>query len=120
MEYDGNVLDAYKQYFSALETMGTYPKDNTYGLLIYSFIVDQIFDGPLSVYLDDEGLSALNKAIRCIANNGCLIANPGPFTHISKPRGTLYSEFFHQTMDNLPIIIDEDMLKRLSGNINIQ
>ena len=119
MEYGGDVLDAYKQYFSALETMGHYPKDSTYGLLIYSFIVDQIFNGPLNTYLDDEGLSALNKAIRCIANNSCLIVNPGPFTRLSEPRGILYSSSFHQTMDDTPIIIDEDALKRISEDINL-
>ena len=94
MEHTDNAYESLQHYFNVLESVGKYKKQDMVGLFIYCFIVDQIFDGPLQPYLDDKGLAALNKAILCIAKNGCLVAMPSTGIHISQPRdyyiGDLY------------------------------
>ena len=86
MGHDENVYDSLKHYFSVLELTGNYPNNEVIGLLIYCFIVDQVFDGPLSEYLDDAGLAAFNKTLSCLYSKGCLINNPDTLV-ISAPRG---------------------------------
>lgn len=76
MEHVDNAYGSLKHYFGVLEQTGLYPKDETYGLLLYTFIVDQVFNGPLSPYLDDAGLAAFNKALNCLYHQGCLISRP--------------------------------------------
>jgi len=87
MDYIDNAYDSLKRYFTALEYTGSYDKRQTLDLLMYCFIVDKMFDGMLSEYLDNEGLASLNKALSCIYNrNGCLI-NKVYSTKLSRPRG---------------------------------
>lgn len=86
MEHTDNAYNGLYHYFSILEQTGYYKDQDVKGLLIYCFIVDQIFDGPLQPYLDDKGLSVLNKVIRCITKNNCLIDMPSDNQHISEPR----------------------------------
>jgi hypothetical protein len=72
MEHSDNLYNSLFRYFNALEHMGYYDKKETMNLIIYLFIVNEIFEGRLSKHLDDEGLSAFNKAFNCLYN-GCLI-----------------------------------------------
>lgn len=72
MEHSDNLYNSLFRYFNALEHMGYYDKKETMNLIIYLFIVNEIFEGRLSKHLDDEGLSAFNKVFNCLYN-GCLI-----------------------------------------------
>lgn len=86
MDYIDNACESLQRYFDVLETTGRYPQKEVTGLLLYCFIVDQVFDGPLSAYLDDEGLTAFNRAINCIASNGCLVDNSVSHVRITQQR----------------------------------
>lgn len=74
MEHIDNACDSLRHYFDALEAMGYYDKTETKNLLVYLFIVDEVFEGDLGVHLDDEGLASFEKALECLYK-GCLI-NP--------------------------------------------
>lgn len=86
MEHTTNVFNGLKHYFNVLETVGSYDKSDMEGLIIYAFIVNEIFQGPLYNYLDDEGLDAFNKALSCLYRKGCLFDNPN-LIKLSKPHG---------------------------------
>lgn len=86
MEHTTNVFNGLKHYFDVLETVGSYNKSDMEGLVMYAFIVNEIFQGPLYNYLDDEGLDAFNRALNCLYRKGCLFSNPNRIK-ISKPRG---------------------------------
>jgi hypothetical protein len=86
MDYIDNAYNGLTRYFKVLESVGQYKERNAIGLLIYCFIVDQVFNGPLQPYLDDTGLSAFNKAIKCISQSGCLVPMLSPGIHISPAR----------------------------------
>lgn len=90
MDYTDNACESLQRYFDVLETTGRYPQKEVTGLLLYCFIVDQVFDGPLSAYLDDEGLAAFNRAINCIASSSCIVGSIGTISNISsaRPQGT--------------------------------
>lgn len=53
--------------------MGHYDRKETLDLLIYVFLVNEILDGPLGDYLDDEGMTQVEKALGCLYK-GCLIS----------------------------------------------
>lgn len=72
MDHVGNLYNSLTRYFGALEQMGYYDSSETMNLIIYLFIVNEIFEGRLGMYLDDEGLAKIEHALRCIYN-GCLI-----------------------------------------------
>ena len=72
MEHIYNLNDSFFRYFKALEQMGYYDKNETKNLIIYLFIVNEVFKGRLSEHLDDEGLAQFEKVLRCLYN-GCLI-----------------------------------------------
>lgn len=96
MEHVDNAYGSLKHYFGVLEQTGLYPKDETYGLLFYAFIVDQVFNGPLSPYLDDAGLAAFNKALNCLYHQGCLISRPD-YVRLSEPRNRSYGAVLRST-----------------------
>lgn len=72
MDHTGNLYNSLVRYFGALEQIGHYDIRETKNLIIYTFIVNEIFDGKLSEHLDDEGLVILNKVLQCLYK-GCLI-----------------------------------------------
>jgi hypothetical protein len=47
MGHVGNVCRSMHRYFSALEQMGNYDKRETVNLLIYLFIIGEIYEGRL-------------------------------------------------------------------------
>jgi hypothetical protein len=72
MDHADNLYNSLKHYFGMLEQAGYYNQKETMNLVIYLFIVNEVFNGNLSFYLDDEGLNMFNKTLRCLYN-GCLI-----------------------------------------------
>lgn len=74
------------RYFGLLETMGYCKKKDVIGLLAYSFVTKEIFNGPLQEYLDDDGLKAINNMLRCFAKGSCLLRAPRSQIKLSKPK----------------------------------
>lgn len=85
MEHTENLYNSLSRYFNVLETVGYYKTDAVNGLLMYLFITEAVLDGPLSMYLDDEGMNAFNNVLRCLHNSGCLVQFTGT-EKISKPK----------------------------------
>lgn len=85
MGHVGNVCRSMHRYFSALEQMGNYDKRETINLLIYLFIIGEIYEGRLGQYLDDEGLAQFEKVLRCLYK-GCLINTVTPHVRYQEPR----------------------------------
>lgn len=101
MEHLGNAYNGLVRYFNALENIGYYDPKETQNLAIYSFIVNEIFEGPLEAYLDNEGLASINKALRCIYK-GCLINPVMDNIKLSEPHvRTGYNRFRHSETDIL-------------------
>lgn len=96
MEHTDNLYSSISRYFHVLEEAGYYKKEGVRGLLIYLFITEAVFNGQLSEHLDDAGLSAFNRALNCLYNNGCII---GRITHFrfSKPRDGSYFHNLRQS-----------------------
>lgn len=72
MEHIDNLYNSLVRYFKFLEYTGTYDRRETNNLVIYLFIVNEIFEGNLSIHLDDEGLLKLKHVLKCLYN-GCII-----------------------------------------------
>lgn len=85
MEHTENLYNSLSRYFNVLETVGYYKSDAVNGLLMYLFITEAVLDGPLSAYLDDEGMQAFNNVLRCLHNSGCLVRYIGT-EKISRPK----------------------------------
>lgn len=111
MEYIDNINNTFRHYFDVLEMTGSYGTKETYGLLLYSFIMDEVFYGPLAEYLDDAGLDAFNMALRCLYNNGCLINNPG-IIKLSTPRTQPLSRVFRYTEEDVQRITEDSDTRR--------
>jgi len=86
MEHTVNAYNGLRRYFDVLEVQGHYPHAVTEGMLIYTFLVDQIIDGPLWQHLDDKGAAIINSVIRCLAKSGCLVTVPSTGIRLSEPR----------------------------------
>lgn len=87
----GKANELIKHYVSVLESQGFYDTRNVEQLLIYCFLVDSVLDGPLGVYLTDEGLAVINRLLRCLSKYNCLIPAEAPFDRLSTPRA-VYSD----------------------------
>lgn len=98
VEHVDNAYNGLKHYFDVLELNGSYPEYDTLGMLVYSFIVDQIFSGPLYEYLDETGLSSIRKALSCLYRHGCLLQNPDTI-RLSTPHGFSYDSLLRATED---------------------
>ncbi len=85
MDYINNAYNSLRHYFDTLEWTGSYDMKETMNLLIYCFVVDEIFNGSLYQYLTDEGLAQFMKMFRCIYN-GCLINNEEEHIRLSRPK----------------------------------
>lgn len=81
-----NLYNSLKHYQDALEYTGYYDKAGTQALLIYTFIVDAILEGPMQDHITDEDLLALNKLFNCLSKQHCVISRIIPNQRISKPR----------------------------------
>lgn len=86
MEHTENVYNSLNKYFNVLEAVGYYRDEGVRGLLMYLFITDAILNGPLGIYLDDEGMTAFNNVLRCLHNSGCLV-DYVETEKISRPKG---------------------------------
>ena len=112
MEHIINAYNGLRRYFNVLEQTGSYNKEGTYALAVYSFIVDQVFNGPLYQYLDDEGLNAFNKVLACLYRNGCLISKP-EYVHLSDVREPKMSDVLLILEQNTMRITEADTVRRV-------
>ena len=71
-----NLYNSIAHYFSVLEQVGTYKNADVKKLLAYLFIVEEVFNGQLQQYLDDEGLHAFDNVLRCISHSTCFAVSP--------------------------------------------
>ena len=76
MEHTENLYNSIAHYFSVLEQVGSYKDSDVKKLLAYLFIVEEVFNGQLQQYLDDEGLRAFDNVLRCISNSTCFAVSP--------------------------------------------
>ena len=72
MEHIGNLYNSLYRYFNALEQMGQYDRRETANLVIYLFIVNEIFEGNLWKHLKNEDLPVFERVLSCLYR-GCLI-----------------------------------------------
>ena len=72
MEHIGNAYNSLYRYFDTLEHTGHYDSIETKNLIIYLFLVNEVFGGRLERHLDDDGIIQFEKVLRCLYN-GCLI-----------------------------------------------
>lgn len=91
MEHIDAAYTSLNRYFDILQTTGTYPRNKTRRLLAYSFLVDAVLEGPLSIYLDNRGLAVINRLLSCLRRDQCLVGIPPGYIRLSEPRGS-YSE----------------------------
>lgn len=117
MEYSDNAYNSLRRYFDVLSQTGSYPYKDVTGLLLYCFIVDQVFEGQLSMYLDDEGLAAFNKAIRCIASNGCLVDSSANTIRITDVRPWSPSQIFRYTESENQRLTEDNNMRKMEDNI---
>lgn len=112
MVHTENLYNSLKHYFDALENTGYYDEKGTSALLIYTFIVDAILEGPMQSYVEDEDLVVLNKVFECLSRNHCLISRIMPRQRISKPRQYYNPSIYRITQAYFPRTMEEDGLKR--------
>jgi len=86
MVYAGDVYDSLQHYFKMLENTGSYGKRETYSLLIYCFIYNTILNGQFEECLEDKDVLVLNKLLRCLSKDNCLIHLPVSKDRVGKPR----------------------------------
>lgn len=91
MEHIESAHIAVDKYFEVLSRIGFFSEKRTRKLLVYSFLVDAILEGPLQEYLDDEGLSAVQSILECLAKDMCLSFIPSDYVRLSSPRGAATS-----------------------------
>ena len=112
MEYAENLYQSLNRYQTALSNVGYYDRRQQRGVLIYLFIVNEVFSGILEDCLDDDGLAALENAIRCLQGAGCLISNlrhiryskPLPNTSASDTRSAIPEKLRSVSIEELRII----------------
>lgn len=112
MVHIDNLYNSLNNYVEALESTGYYSKEGSMALLIYTFIVDAIFDGPLQDYLEDDDLAALNNLFNCLSKHNCVISRISSGQHLSKPRQYYNPAIFRILHDNRPRITNEDGFRR--------
>lgn len=110
MEHSDNLYNSLVKYFTMLETTGYYDTRETRNLIIYLFIVNEIFEGNLSRHLDDEGLAQIRKALKCLYN-GCLISAVRSNVRFKEPR---------EMADNSAFRYSEDSAQRISENMDVR
>lgn len=112
MGHVGNVCRSIHRYFSALEQMGSYDKKETINLLIYLFIIGEIYEGRLSQYLTDEDLAVFEKVLRCLYK-GCLINAVRSNVRYQEPRPYyIGSEQFRHSELMIPRITDDNKTRK--------
>jgi hypothetical protein len=104
VEHVENLYNSLKHYIGVLEHTGSYSKNGTIAMLIYTFIVDAILEGPMQVYVDNKDLAILNKVFSCLSRNHCLISRILPDQRVSKPRQYYNPAEFRITQSFFPRI----------------
>ena len=112
-----NVFDSLTHYVDLLEWTGEYDKDDTAALLVYVFIVDAIFNGPLQYYAEDKDLSVLNKVIACLSKQNCAIPRIPSGQRASKPKLYYNPAVFRMTQDYFPRKADDDNMRITESDI---
>jgi len=72
MEYVDNLYNSLSRRITFLESAGQYKDNDNRSLLIYLFLVNDMLNGPLSEYLDDNGLAVINRVLSCLREKSCL------------------------------------------------
>lgn len=116
VEHVENLYNSLKHYMGVLEQTGSYDKNGSAALLIYTFIVDTILEGPMQGYVDDKDLALLNKVFSCLSRYHCLISRILPEQRISKPRQFYNPVVFRMTQNYFPRITDEYAPRRTENN----
>lgn len=108
MEHTGNICKSFSRYFNTLEHLGHYDTRETRNLLLYLFIVSEIFDGRLSKHLDEEGLAAFNKVLQCVYK-GCLVDSVRDNIRIKEPDPYRYNAKLRHSEVYVPRISSDEV-----------
>lgn len=86
MDHVENAYSSITRYYDILEKTGYYPEYSMKSLMVYSFLVGVIMEGPLQSLVNDADLPILRKVLSCIEKNSCLVAKIRPMQRVAKPR----------------------------------
>lgn len=115
MEHTNNLYGSIARYFGVLETVGHYDRHDVKKLLIYLFIVEEIFNGQLQQYLDDDGLQVLNNVLRCISKSTCFAISPD-HVKLQLPVDNLYKDRFRISEAGVQRITNTGYLRKTENN----
>lgn len=101
MDHTDNVYSSLHRYFDVLEYTGNYDKRETYNLLIYLFLVNEVFEGSLSKYLEEKDLALFENVLRCVYN-GCLVNPVRDGIRIKQPKAYSVDEELRYTETDIP------------------
>lgn len=108
MEYIENVYNSLKRYFTALEMTGNYSTQSTLSLVVYTFLVSAILEGPLHWYLEDKDVEVLNKLIDCLSKDKCLISRIVHYGRVGRPRQDYIPGSLRNTEDDIQRFTESD------------
>jgi len=81
---------------------GNYPKRGTYSLLLYCFIYKVVLNGQFADYLEDKDIVTLNRLLRCLGREKCLIKISPSKERIGKPKRYYISDTSRFSETNIP------------------
>ena len=110
MDHIGNVYESLHRYFDVLEQTGHYNKQETLNLVIYLFIVNEVFEGDLGKFLEEKDLALFNNVLRCVYK-GCLISPVREGIKIKRPVTYFRDGEFRHTETDIPRITDFDITR---------
>ena len=101
MEHTDNLYASLGHYFDVLKQTGSYDSRETVNLVIYLFIVNDILEGNLGRYLDDDGLAQIEKVLDCLYNV-CLIHPVRENINIKEPNSYFAGDFIRYAETVIP------------------
>lgn len=115
MEHTNNLYDSIAHYFDVLDRVGYYKEQDVKKLMIYLFIVEEMFNGQLSQYLDDNGLKVLSSVLRCISASSCFVISPSR-VKLQLPVDNLYKDRFRISEIGVQRIANSGELRKTENN----
>ena len=115
MEHTNNLYDSIAHYFNVLDRVGYYKEQDVKKLMIYLFIVEEMFNGQLSQYLDDDGLEVLSSVLRCISASSCFVISPSR-VKLQLPVDNLYKDRFRISEVGIQRIANSSELRKTENN----